>query len=92
MAGGNLFVRGEYFHQTRVFYDASNAPIFAQKPYDLVNASVGWTSPGKDWTVSLIGKNLANEEYLVTIAANGLVPAGLAGAPRTYALQVTKAF
>lgn len=92
VAGGNLFLRGEYFHQTRVFYDASNAPIFAQKPYDLVNASIGWTSPDKDWTISVIGKNLANEEYLVTIAANGLVPAGLAGAPRTYALQVVKTF
>ena len=92
LAGGNVFLRGEYYYQSRVFYDASNAPIFSQRPYDLVNASVGWTSADRDWTLQVIGKNLADKQYLITIAANGLVPAGLAGAPRTVAVQLTKNF
>lgn len=92
LADGKAFVRGEYYYQSRVWYDASNAPIFSQRPYDLVNASVGWTSDDRLWNAQIIGKNLANKEYLITIAANGLVPAGLAGAPRTVAFQVTRSW
>lgn len=92
VGAGRAFVRGEYYYQSKVFYDPSNAAIFAQRSYDLINASVGWSSPDRDWSVQLIGKNLADKQYLVTIAANGLVPAGLAGAPRTVALQVTKSW
>lgn len=92
LAGGTAFVRGDYYYQSRVHYDPSNVGIMSQKSYDLVGASVGWTSADREWNVSLIGKNLTDEQYLVTIAANGLVPAGLAGAPRTVALQLTKSW
>ncbi|MDF7777213.1 TonB-dependent receptor [Sphingomonas sp. AOB5] len=89
---GKAFLRGEYYYQSRVFYDPSNAAIFGQPGYSLINASIGWTSADKGWNIQLIGKNLTDEQYLITIAANGLVPAGLAGAPRTFALQVTKSW
>ena len=92
LAAGKAFLRGEYYHQTRAHYDPSNAPIMSQKPYGLVNASVGWNSDDRKWGVQLIAKNLVDKQYLVTIAANGLVPAGLAGAPRTMALQVTRSW
>lgn len=92
LAAGDAFLRAEYYYQSRVFYDPSNAPIFGQRGYGLINASVGWTSADRGWSVQLIGKNLADEQYLITIAANGVVPAGLAGAPRTVALQVTKSW
>lgn len=92
VGGGKAFVRGDYYYQSRVFYDPSNAMIFSQKPYGLVGASIGWTSADRGWNIQLIGKNLTDKQYLVTIAANGLVPAGLAGAPRTYALQVTRSW
>ena len=92
LADGKAFARGEYYYQSRVWYDPSNAPIFAQRPYGLVNASVGWTSADRGFNVQVIGKNLTNRQYLITIAANGLVPAGLAGAPRTVAVQLTKSW
>lgn len=89
---GQAFVRGEYYHQSRTYYDPSNAPITAQGAYGLINASVGWNSPDRTWSVQVVGKNLAQKEYLITIAANGATPSGLAGAPRTVVLQVSKSW
>ena len=89
--GGKAFVRGEYYYQSETFYDPNNIAIMRQGGYSLVNASVGWNDGG-DWAVQLVGKNLADKQYLITIAANGAAPSGLAGAPRTVALQVTKSW
>src|ERR1700737_3662461 len=88
--GGTVFVRGDYYWQDRVFYDPSNAPILSQKPYSLVNLGIGVNSADNLWRVELIAKNVADTHYLITIAANGLAPAGLAGAPRTIAFQVSR--
>lgn len=86
---GKAFIRGEYYHQSKVFYDPSNADIFSQKAYHLLNAAIGWNSDDSKWGFQIVGKNLTYSHYLITIAANGVVPAGLAGAPRTVAFQVT---
>jgi iron complex outermembrane receptor protein len=88
---GSAFIRGEYYYQSRAYYDPSNALIMSQKPYDLINASIGYTHDDQ-WSVRLIGKNLADTNYLITIAGNRVVPAGLAGAPRTVAIQFTKSW
>ena len=88
--GGTVFVRGDYYWQDRVYYDPSNASILSQKPYSLVNLGIGLNSADKLWRVELIAKNIADTHYLITVAANGLAPAGLAGAPRTIACQVSR--
>ena len=89
--GGKAFVRGEYYYQSATFYDPTNAAITRQPAYSLFNASVGvnWDS---GWATQVVAKNLTDKEYLITIAANGAAPSGLAGAPRTVALQVTKSW
>ncbi len=87
---GSGFVRAEYYWQDKVFYDPSNNPLTEQKAYGLINAAAGWNSPDDKWRVELIGRNLANQQYLITIAANGVAPAGVAGAPRTLMLRLTK--
>jgi iron complex outermembrane receptor protein len=86
---GKAFVRGEYYWQDRVFYDPSNAAIMSQKPYDLVNLSFGYISDSR-WDFRVIAKNVADTHYLISIAANGVAPAGLPGDPRTVVLQVSK--
>jgi iron complex outermembrane receptor protein len=91
VASGNVFVRGEYYWQDRVYYDPSNVSIMSQPSYSLVNASIGYRSDQK-WSIQLVGKNLADKQYLITVGANGLAPSGLAGSPRTIALQVSKAW
>jgi len=89
---GKAFVRGEYYWQARTYYDPSNALIMSQKPYDLVNLAVGYNSANSLWGVQLVAKNVTKTHYLITVAANGVVPAGLAGAPRTIVLQLTKSW
>jgi iron complex outermembrane receptor protein len=87
---GTAFVRGEYYHQTKVTYDPTNAAVFSQPAYHLINASLGFNTADKKWGFQLVGKNLTYSHYLITIAANGQAPAGLAGAPRTFAVQLTR--
>jgi iron complex outermembrane recepter protein len=86
------FIRAEYYWQSRAYYDPSNAPIMSQGPYGLLNLSVGYEDPEARWSARLIAKNVTDKEYLTTVAANGIVPAGLAGDPRTVILQLTKQF
>jgi iron complex outermembrane receptor protein len=89
-ANGSAFIRSEYYWQDRAYYDPSNAQIMSQKPYDLINLSIGYENTQNGWSARVIAKNIADTRYLITIAANGIVPAGLAGDPRTIALQLTK--
>jgi iron complex outermembrane recepter protein len=92
LARGSLFLRGEYYWQGRAYYDPSNTPIMSQEPYDLINVSAGYQNVRSGWSARIIAKNIVDTQYLITVAANGVVPAGLAGAPRTIALQLTKSW
>jgi iron complex outermembrane receptor protein len=90
-SGGTPFLRAEYYWQSRVEYDPSNAPIMSQKAYSLVNAFAGYDGDSK-WSVHFFVKNLTDTHYLIFITANGQVPAGNAAAPRTFGVQLAKSF
>jgi iron complex outermembrane receptor protein len=92
MADGVTFLRAEYYWQSRVFYDPSNAPIMSQKPYGVTNVFVGYDDERSKWGVHLFAKNVGNTPYLVSIIANGVAPDGQAGEPRTYGAQLWKGF
>lgn len=89
---GTPFVRAEYYWQSRVFYDPSNALIMSQRAYSLTSVFAGYDDDIGRWGVHFFAKNLTNTHYLISITANGVEPAGLAGAPRTYGVQLTKTF
>ncbi|WP_176592236.1 TonB-dependent receptor [Sphingobium sp. EM0848] len=86
---GSIFVRGEYYWQASASYDPSNAPILVEPSYDLINLSLGYKSDDGRWTLNIQTKNLTDREYLVGRSAAGVVPAGLAGPPRTIILQLS---
>jgi iron complex outermembrane receptor protein len=90
IASGKLFARAEYSWQDRVEYDPSNARIMGQDAFNLVNLSVGYRNELHKWNAQILARNVGDTTYYITKAANGVVPAGLAGAPRTVALQLTK--
>jgi iron complex outermembrane recepter protein len=90
IAGGSGFVRAEYYWQARAYYDPSNTSIMSQGPYGLLNLSIGYEDLAGGWSARVIAKNVADTQYLTTVAANGVVPAGMAGDPRTIALQLMK--
>jgi iron complex outermembrane receptor protein len=78
-----LYGRVEYSWQGRTYYDPSNVLIMSQGPYGLLNVAVGWRGPSDIWTTQLLVKNVTNKGYWTTTAANGPVPLGNAGPPRT---------
>ncbi|MEM9623994.1 MAG: TonB-dependent receptor, partial [Pseudomonadota bacterium] len=63
---GTLVVRADWSYRSETFNDAFNTPLLETDAYDLIDASVRWTSPQDAWTVILAGRNLTDEEYLST--------------------------
>ncbi len=62
-----------------------------QEGYELIDANVSWMSADERTTVSLSGKNLADEEYRVSgynFAGGFQFSTGFYGAPRTVALTL----
>lgn len=63
---GSLTVRADWSYRSETYNDAYNTEILKTDSIDLLDASVRWTNPDEDWVVSLSGRNLGDEEYLVT--------------------------
>lgn len=63
---GDLVIRADWSFRDDTYNDAYNTQLLQTDAYHLWNASVRWTNVGGDWTVLLSGRNLGDEEYLVT--------------------------
>lgn len=63
---GTIVARVDWSFRDDTFNDAYNTPQLETEAYDLWNASVRWTNTGGDLTVLVSGRNLGDEEYLVT--------------------------
>lgn len=92
--GSSLSIRGDYRGRSDVF-DGPFEDIDTVRPSaSFVNARLGWMSEDELWQLSLWGKNLTEEEEVLTIGPEVLVsqhPTGY-GAPRTYGMTVSRAF
>ncbi len=85
--GGSLSARAGYSYQTGVWPTTDLSRAIYQPSYGLLGAGVIW-KPSEDWTLSLQGSNLTDEEYRTTgynIAAYGVLT-GFYGPPRQYTL------
>lgn len=65
-SNGSIVVRADWSYRDDIFNDAFNTEILKTDSYDLLDASVRWTNASGDWTVIVSGRNLTDEEYLVT--------------------------
>lgn len=72
---GTFNASGTYSHNSGFFVDPSNFRLTRAKAYDLINASLGWTSPSERLNVSVWGKNLLDERRIT----GALLGAGLTG-------------
>ena len=57
LAGGELGLAGNFFHSSRVYYDAPNR--YSQDPYETVSGEISWTT-AEDLRFSLWATNLTN--------------------------------
>ncbi|MCW0200095.1 TonB-dependent receptor [Sphingopyxis sp.] len=69
----------------------------ADKPYWVVNAVLGWTSPDKRYAAELFGENITNSRYydnlnLVNTPSTMYTVIGAMAAPRTYGVRFRAKF
>jgi iron complex outermembrane receptor protein len=93
--GGQLITRADLSYIDDHYKDALNFPQLLQESYKLLDAYVTYVSAQTSWELSLFGKNLTDETYIVSGFANGLtqgrVTANL-GRPREWGIALTYRF
>ncbi len=89
VGAGDAYVQSQFDWQDRVYYDPSNFLSQSQGAYGLLNLFAGYNFD-QGWQVQLWAKNVTDRQYIFGAAANGLVPTGEAGAPRTFGGRLTK--
>jgi len=90
IGSGSILVRAEYYWRAQVSYDPTNAPILTEPSYGLINLALGYDSQDGRWGAQFLVKNLADKQYLIGRAGVSAAPAGLAGPPRTLAVQLSR--
>lgn len=63
---GSVTVRVDGSHRGETYNDAYNTELLKTDAYELVDASVRWQNVSEDLSVTLSGRNLTDEEYLIT--------------------------
>ena len=63
---GAVTLRADWSYRSETYNDAYNTAILETDSYDLVDASIRWSNVAEDWTVVLSGRNLTDEEFLIT--------------------------
>ncbi len=81
----------DYAYRGKVFYDPSNIALVSQRPYGLINANLS-IGQERGFRIEAFIKNLTDKKYYLTIAGNGLVPAGVGGDPRTFGVRFGYSF
>ena len=76
----------DYFNGS---YYPDPANQFRQASYNLVNASIDWTSPDEKWNARLWGKNLTDTQYYNHITVNSLLASASPSPPLTYGITLT---
>jgi iron complex outermembrane receptor protein len=79
-AGGLVYFVDDHYLTFR------NEDISEQEAYTKVDLNLTYTSPQGDWFVSAYGKNVTDEEVMVSLFNIGIATAGFA-APRTYGVR-----
>lgn len=67
--GGEFFVGGSVQHVGKIYFAVYNDPQVVQKPYELVDARIGYRAADDRLEIALGGRNLTDEEYAYTASA-----------------------
>ena len=89
--GGMLNASFEVQHQGRIYFDQFNREINSQGAFTVINARVGYESPGDVWYVAAYGKNLTDKKYTESrfeIAELGGTVLAVIGPPVEYGVEV----
>jgi iron complex outermembrane receptor protein len=79
-SAGRLGISGNVYHSSRVYYDFGN--VFSQKPYEMVNGQIAWTTPDEAWKFTLWTTNLFNAKVYQQMRPSALATDTLYEQPR----------
>jgi iron complex outermembrane receptor protein len=88
---GQLNLRGDYSHQSRIFFSAFEVTELSQEGYGWAKARLAYVAPGGGWQLAAFIDNITDEEVIsnATYIAD-LVDSTITGnmaPPRTYGVQ-----
>ncbi len=63
---GDVLLSADYTHATSMFNDTENTALLARPATDMLNASITYRAPDKNWELAVGATNLTNERYLTT--------------------------
>jgi iron complex outermembrane receptor protein len=72
LASGTVIGRVDWSYRSDMYLDALNFPELWQDDLHLLDVALTYVSAQENWEVSLFGKNVTDERYLVSGSANGL--------------------
>ena len=61
----------DYNYQSKVIYDIGQAPDAVQPAFGIVNATLSVYNSDAGWSVTVVGKNLANKSYSTNLVNGG---------------------
>ena len=63
---GSVTLRVDGSHRDASYNDAYNTPLLETDAYDLIDASIRWENTAETLRVTLSGRNMTDEEFLIT--------------------------
>lgn len=85
-------LRGDYSHQSRIYFRPDNNPAFSQPDLGLISASLSIADQDKAWSLTFWGKNLSDEAYLQNVILLGAAGIASYAPPRTYGVTLGVSF
>lgn len=90
LAGGVISLAGNFYYQSKVYFDAPNT-VF-QKPYGLLNLRVSWVDPSQKWEVAVYGANVTDSTYLTQVLQEAPFFGSVYGKPANVGVEVRRKF
>jgi len=59
----DMYVRGDYRYQTKVYYQLDHDPFAVQDAFGIVNLAVGFTDHSRKYDLRLFTDNVTNQYY-----------------------------
>ena len=91
-AGGTLTPRLDWSYRSEVYNDSDNTVPLLQEGYHLLHASLAYETGDGKWRATVNGKNLTDEDYLVSGDFTSNFAYGTYAMPRTWAINVERRF
>lgn len=87
---GQVSAQVEYRYVGDLYYDINESPVAFQEAYDLINARLEYAPAQGPWSISVWGRNLADEVYVTDTQSGtgGFYGVSQISEPRTYGVSL----